>query len=122
MLELTEKETSEITLETAIFVHDTNNGHKYTIRLPTNTVQFHSNLQWYTITQNLGNFQACADSGYQILYFPRPPEKEKERLGTRLVEYLHVCTTLPLTLYYMNFCALLQVIQFFYPMFPHILY
>ena len=45
-------------LETAIFVRDTNNCHKYTIRLLTNTVQFHSNLQWYTIIQNLGNFRA----------------------------------------------------------------
>ena len=33
MLDLTAKETSEIMLETAIFVGDTNNCHKYTIRL-----------------------------------------------------------------------------------------
>ena len=40
---------------------------KYTIRLLTNTVQFHIYIQWYTITQNLGNFRACADSGYQAV-------------------------------------------------------
>ena len=53
---------SKITVYSAIFIRDTNNCHKYTIRLLTYTVQFHGNLQWFTITQNLGNFRACADS------------------------------------------------------------
>ena len=27
---------------------------------------------------NLGNFRACADSGYQALFFPAPPTKKRE--------------------------------------------
>ena len=42
-------------------------------------------------TKITGNFRACADSGYQALFFPRPSHKEKESLGTRLPLPLPAC-------------------------------
>ena len=53
MIDLTQKENSQITIETAIFVCGMNNSHMYTYKLQMsmNTVQILYNLQWYTITQ-----------------------------------------------------------------------